>query len=147
MQLRKKILSFLLLTIYLLVVVHHSVSHSHSSDFDGVPVSESSHKHENFKEVHHEHQFHVGIFHLLVHLFESINHADDFADEHLLVVQKSSTKKVVDYNNSVNTYIYGQDVLVFEVDAESLPDPPYHLSLLQKLKLPSTPLRAPPSLV
>jgi hypothetical protein len=146
-QLRKKILSHFLLAIYLLVAVHHSVSHSHSSGLDGVPVSESYHKHENFKDVHHEHQFHIGIFHLLGHLFESINHADDLADDHLLVVQKSSTKKVVDHNNSVNTYIYGQDVLVFEVDAESLPDPPHHLSLLQKLKLPSTPLRAPPSFV
>lgn len=147
MQLRKEILSFLLLTIYLLIVVHHSVSHSHGLVLDGVPVSDSSHKHENFKKVHHEHQFHVGIFHLLGHLFESIHHTDDFADDHLPVVQKSSTKKVVDHNSSVNTYIYGQDVLVFKVDAESLPDPPYDLSLLQKLKLLTSPLRGPPLLV
>ncbi len=146
-QLRKKILSHFLLAIYLLVVLHHSVSHSHASEFFGTPVSETSHKHEDFKDVHHEHQFHIGVFHFLGHLFENINHTDDHADDHLLVIQKSSTKKAVDHNNSVNTYIYRQDELVFEVDAESLPDPPYHLSLLQKLKLPSTPLRAPPSFV
>lgn len=147
MQLKNKILSHFLLAIYLLVVLHHSVSHTHASDFAGTPVPEPLHQHENFKEIHHEHQFHVGILHFLGHLFENINHTDDLADDHLLVVQKSSTKKVVDHNNSVNFYIYGQGVLVFEVDAESLPDPPYHLSLLQKLKLPSTPLRAPPSFV
>ena len=80
-------------------------------------------------------------------MFENINHTHDLADEHLLVVQKSSTKKAVDHNSSISPYINGQYLLVFEVNAESLPDPPYHLSLLQKLKRPNTPLRAPPSLV
>jgi hypothetical protein len=127
--------------------VHQSVSHSHSSEFFGTPVSETFHKHEDFKDVHHKHQFHVGIFHFLGHLFENINHADDHADDHLLVIQKSSSKNVVDHSSPVNSFIHGQQLLVFEVSAESLPDPPYHLSLLQKLKLPSTPLRAPPSLV
>ncbi|MCB9352425.1 MAG: hypothetical protein H6573_33815 [Lewinellaceae bacterium] len=146
MQLKNKILSHFLLAIYLLVVLHHSVSHSHTSEFAGTPVPKPLHQHENFKEVHHEHQFHVGIFHFLGHLFENINHTHDLADEHLLVVQKSSTKKAVDHNSSISPYINGQYLLVFEVNAESLPDPPYHLSLVQKLKRPDTPLRAPPSL-
>ena len=145
MQLRNKILSHFLLVLYLLVVVHQSVSQS--PELDGAPMSETSHEHEDFTDVHHENQFHVGVFHFLGHLFENIINADDFTDDHLLVVQKSSSKKVIDHNSSVNSYIYGQQVLEFEVDAESLPAPPSHLSLLQKLKLPNTPLRAPPSLV
>lgn len=147
MQLKNKILSYFLLAIYLLVVLHHSVTHSHAFEFVGTPVSEASHQHGDFKDVHHAHQFHLGIFHFLGHLFENINHTDDHADDHLLVVQKSSVKKVVDHNSSVNPYIHGQYLLVYEVDAESLPDPPYHLFLLQKLKQPNTPLRAPPSFV
>lgn len=147
MQLKNKILSYFLLAIYLLVVLHQSISHAHVSEYDGTPIPKSSHKHNDYKAVHHEHQFHVGIFHFLGHLFESINHTDDLADDHLLVVQNSATKKIVDHNSSVNYFIHGQQLLVFEVDAESLPDPPYHLSLLQKLKRPNTPLRAPPSFV
>ena len=145
MQLRNKILSHILLVIYLLVVVFQNVSQS--PDLEDAQVPETSHEHENFTDVHHEHKFHVGVFHILGHLFEKIINADDLADDHLLVVQKSSTKKVIDQNSPVNSYIYGENVLVFEVDAESLPAPPSHLSIFQKLKLPNTPLRAPPSLV
>lgn len=147
MQLKNKILSNFLLVIYLLVLLHQSVSHEHAFEFAGTPLPKPLHQHENFEDVHHEHQFHVGIFHFLGHLFENINHTDDLADDHLLVFQKSFPKKVVDHNISVNHFIYGQHLLVFEVDAESLPDPPYFIALLQKLKRPNTPLRAPPSLV
>ena len=147
MHVRNKILSHFLLAIYLLAIVHQSVSHKHDLTTNAIPSSDSSHKHEDFSEVHHEHEFHVGIFHFLGHLLEQINHADDLADEHLINVQKTFTKKVVDRNNSVDVFFDCQQEMAYEVDAESLPDPPYHLSILQKLKLPSTPLRAPPSLV
>ncbi|MFT5386053.1 MAG: hypothetical protein ACI81W_003465 [Saprospiraceae bacterium] len=110
-------------------------------------MSKPLHQHENFKDVHHEHQFHVGIFHFFEHFFENLNYTDDLADDHLLVVQKSSTKKAVDHNRSISPYNNGQHLLVFEVDAESLPDPPYLQSLLQKFNRPNTPLRAPPSFV
>ena len=79
MQLKNKILSYFLLAIYLLVVLHHSVTHSHAFEFVGTPVSEASHQHGDFKDVHHAHQFHLGIFHFLGHLFENINHTDDHA--------------------------------------------------------------------
>ena len=146
-QLRKRILGHFLLASYLLIVLHHSVSHSSVLELADSPFSAPSHKHEDFKEVHHEHDFHVGIFHFLEHFFESINHSNDFSDEHLIIVQKTETKKVIDHNNSINVYFDTNDLIIFSVDAESLPDPPYHLSLLQKLKLPNTPLRAPPALV
>ena len=147
MQLKNKILSHFLLAIYLLVVLHQNVSHSHAFEFTNTPVPEPSHQHNESQTVHHEHHFHVGIFHFIGHLLEKINHSSDQSDEHIILVQKTDTKKVVDYKKSKPLFFEANDELVFEVDAESLPAPPYHLSLLQKLKLPSTPLRAPPALV
>jgi len=149
-QLRKKILSYFILTIYLLIVAHKGVSHSHESEVD--TSNHASHQHEEFEDVHHEHSFHVGIFHLLGHLYENINHSNDHSDnhsdDHLVVLQKSSTKKVVDYNKTNNFFLFGNNTMVFDIDSESLPDPPpFHLFLLQRLKQPSTPLRGPPSFV
>ncbi|MGH1434905.1 MAG: hypothetical protein ACRBG0_10645 [Lewinella sp.] len=147
MQLRKKILSHFLLAIYLLVVLHLSVMHSHNAELSKTPNS-VSHQHENFKEIHHEHGFHVGIFHLLGHLFEGVNHSNDHADEHLVIAQKASSKKNVDLNKTVSFLNSGENKVVVSVDAESLPDPPpYHLFLSHRLKQPNTPLRAPPALV
>jgi hypothetical protein len=145
-QLRIKILSHFLLAIYLLVVLHHSVTHSHDANFSKTSNS-VSHQHEDFKDIHHEHRFHVGIFHLLGHLFENINHSNDHSNDHLVVVQKTSTKKGVDQNKTTNFIAGGNSMVVFSVDAESLPDsPPYHLFLLHWLKQSNTPLRAPPAL-
>lgn len=147
MKLRKKILSHFLLATYLLVVLHHSVSHNHSSEIAESKVPETSHHHEGFKIVHHEHQFHVGVFHFFGHLFEKINHSNDFADEYLMVSQKTHPKKDVRHNKLAIVFFNLSSLVVFSVDAESLPDPPHHLSLLQRFKQPNTPLRAPPSLV
>lgn len=147
MQLRKEILSRCLLAIYLLVVLHHSVMHSHDEKLGNL-LSTVSHQHEDFNEIHHEHRFHVGIFHLLGHLFEGINHSNDFADEHLLVAKKTSNKKVVDHNKPVDLLNSRESKVVFSVDAESLPSPPpYHLFLSHRLTQPNIPLRAPPALV
>ena len=148
MQLRKKILSYFLLSIYLLVVLHHSVNYSHTTELGDTPQSKTSHQHDNFKEVHHEHHFHVGIFHFLEHLFEAVNYSNDLADEHLVVVQKTSNKKVVAHNKISNFYAGETFLFVFSDNAEYLPDlPSYHLFLLHRLKQPNTPLRAPPALV
>jgi hypothetical protein len=130
-----------------MVVLHHCTSHSHTLGYVGSSDSVSSHKHEDFKDVHHQHDFHVGIFHFLGHLFEGIDHSNDIPDEHFIVGQKTITKEVIDHSKPKNPYYFGNKLLVVEVDAESLPDPPYHLSLLPKLKLPGNPLRAPPILV
>lgn len=128
-------------------MLHHSITHTHGKAIDGGPESSSSHKHDDFREVHHDHHFHVGIFHFFGHLFENINHSNELADKYLIIVQKTETKKVVDYNLPIQVYFDPNGNIVIDVDAESLPDPPYHLPLLQKLKLPSTPHRGPPSLV
>ncbi len=147
MRLRNTILTHTLLTIYLLVVVDHSVIHVHGKTLDSFTGSSSTHQHEDFHTVHHDHHFHIGIFHFLGHLFESINHAHDLADKYLVVFQKAGTKKVVVSNPSIVAFFEKNDWILYEVDAESLPAPPYHVSLLQKLKLPGTPLRAPPAFV
>lgn len=121
--------------------------HSHDAAL-GKTLNPVSHQHEDFKEVHHEHGFHVGIFHFLGHLFESVNHSNDYADEHLLVAKKITNKKVVDHNKTVDFFTEGGNRVVFSVDAESLSSPPpYHLYLSHRLKQPNTPLRAPPALV
>ncbi len=147
MELRKKIFSHFLLFIYLLVVIHHCINPTHDSAIDKSTSTNNTHQHNEYQTVHHEHHFHVGIFHFIGHLFEKLNHSSDQSDEHIILVQKTATKKVVDYKKSKPLFFEANDELVFEVDAESLPDPPFHLSLLQKLKLPSTPLRAPPALI
>ena len=148
MELRKKILSHFLLASYLLVLLHQSAWHSHSLAFDKDSLPESFHKHEDFKPVHQEHYFNVGILHFLGHLFENINHSSDLADKHLVVVQKTLTKKVFDYNKAVDFYTNGNNLVVLSVDAESIPDPPpYHLFLFHRLKQLNTPLRAPPAIV
>lgn len=147
MELRKKIFSHFLLFIYLLVVIHYSVNPTNDFAIEESTSTNKTHQHNESQTVHHEHHFHVGIFHFIGHLLEKINHSSDQSDEHIILVQKTDTKKVVDYKKSKPPFFITNDELVFEVDAESLPAPPYHLSLLQKLKLPSTPLRAPPALV
>ena len=129
------------------MVINHSVPQSHPSELDGTPKEKSTHNHEDFQEVHHDHHFHVGIFHFLGHLFENINHSNDHSDKHSIVVQKTAVKKFVENNHAFNAYFNGITFEVIVMDTESLPDPPYFLQFLQKLKLPGTPLRAPPTLV
>lgn len=148
MQLKNKILSYFLLATYLLVVLHQSVSHSHASEFDGTLRPKSSHTHNHFKDVHHEHHFHVGIFHFLGHLFESISHANDNAEDHLAIIQNTSTKKVTDHKSPISKVYNINNLVLIEVGAESLPDPPYYqIPYLQKLTRSTSPLRAPPFFV
>lgn len=146
MQLRKKILSQFLLALYLLVVLHQSTVQARTYGIFDANAIDISHKHEDFKEVHHEHNFHVGIFHFLGHLFENINESNAHTDKHLITSQKNTSEKTTDYIIPGNFYFIEINSLFFEVDAESLPAPPEYLSILQKAKRPNTPLRAPPRL-
>ena len=105
-----------------------------------------SHQHDDYTNKHHEHHFHVGIFHFLGHLFESISHVSDNADEHLVVIQNTSTKKASDSKTSICKYFLESNLVLIKVGAESLPDPPYYqIPYLQKLTRSTSPLRAPPS--
>ena len=94
----------------MLIVAHKGVSHSHKTEVD--TSNHASHQHEEFEDIHHEHTFHIGIIHLLGHLYENINHSNDHSDNHLVLVQKSSTKKVVDYNKTTNFFTGGNNFIV-----------------------------------
>ncbi len=141
---KRRIQSIVLLAIYLLVVWQQNV----------LPLLEIkniltesvvSHHHGNLQDQHHEHQFHVGIFHFLGHLLEKINQTDNPSEEHLYVFQERTTKKAIESRNPDTPFINREKELVCEVDADSLSDPPpYHLFFLRKLTRLNTPLRAPP---
>ncbi len=148
MQLRNKIISHFLLAIYLLVVLHDSVNHSHTNELKDANLSTNTHQHDTYTDIHHEHKFHVGVFHLLGHLFEDLNHLNDLADDHIVDFQKSSTKKIVNQNPTTDFFIGGYNIIVFNEDVENLTNPPpYFLFLLHQLTQPNTSLRAPPALV
>ena len=64
--------SLFLLIVYLLTVTYQVYTQD-----DGLrAVDNSSHQHEEFSAIHHEHHFHVGIFHFLTHLIEAIQVID-----------------------------------------------------------------------
>ena len=138
---KKEILSYFLLATYLFVVAHQSIAHNHTSDAD----SNATHQHNKYSDIHHEHHFHVGIFHFLGHLFENISHVSNTADDYLVIIQNTSTKKVTDHKTPISTFYNLSKLVMLEVDAESLPAPPYYqISYLQKLTRSSLSLRAPP---
>lgn len=144
---KRRIQSIVLLAIYLLVVWHQNVLPPPEVK-KILPESALSHHHGEFKDQHHEHQFHVGIFHFLGHLLEKIKQADNPNEEHLYAFQERTTQKAIEPRTAVNPFIEIERQLVCEVDPYSLSDPPpYHLLFLQKLIRLNTPLRAPPALV
>ena len=147
LDIKRRLFSWLLLTSYLLVVFHQSVPHAHFLEEEILPKAKTSHHHDDFQEVHHEHRFHVGIFHFVGHLFENLNHLDSHADEHVIISHKTSTEKTIVLNNTTYFYCYGNSFISLRVDAESLPDPPYYLTILQKSIPDNTPLRGPPPFV
>ena len=145
MQSKRNISSYLLLYIYLLVVILQIVSTSNTLGLDGTPIPKGSHQHEAFEGIHHKHHFHIGIFHILGHLLEKINHASDLANDYLIFASSDSKKHIVTYKKSFQQYLDWNNLILIEVDAESLPDPPYYcLPYLQQLKHSNTLLRAPP---
>lgn len=116
--------------------------------FNGDTIFKQSHQHQNYTDIHHEHHFHIGIFHFLGHLFENIGHAGDNADDHLVIIQDSSSKKVSDYKFLINKFFKLSKLVLIEIDAESLSDPPYYqIPYFQKLIRSTSPFRAPPLLV
>ena len=146
MQIKTKIKSYFLLVLYLLVVLTQLVQHTHSSDI----LESASHKHESFEDNHHEHQFHIGIFHFFGHLFETFVHQDDLEQNSPVTAQNSqevTVKKITEVALTNSFCYFFNEKVVIAIDAESLTDPPYHHHYLQSLLQISTPLRAPPTLV
>jgi hypothetical protein len=148
-QLKNRILGHFLLAIYLLVVLHRGVVHQHSSDFsDNLPF-DLSHQHSGFGEDHHDHKFHIGIFHFLGHLFDKIDHSNDHADEHIYVANKSLDKKNIENKTkaNINSIGFGLFILEVEIEVDPAPDPPRVIGLQHQYNLSTSPLRGPPSLV
>jgi len=107
----KKIWSSFLLVIYLLVIAHSSAFAGHA--FIKSKAFNLDHSHENHESVHHEHSFHIGIFHFIKHLIESINESNDYAGDHLIHSQNVIPKKttvitpsfwIVTFNNYSGNY-------------------------------------------
>ena len=145
MELRNKIYSYFLLGIYLVVLLYGV---SDNSQPVNVFKSEVSHQHEDFKDAHHDHHFHIGIFHFLGHLLKSINQSDNPTDEHLVIVSKTITKNDINSKWSTDDFYNWYYVALNQQDVQSQSDPPeYSQCLIHRLIQPNSHLRGPPTLV
>lgn len=130
-----------------MVGLNHSSLHAHHSSCDKPTEGKSCHEHLGFEDVHHSNHFHIGVFHFLGHLFESIGHQDDLGCNHVAPAQNIPTKKVIDSNSDITFCFKHNDISTSIVDPISLSDPPFYRSFSQISKRSSTPLRGPPSLL
>lgn len=143
----KKVLSYFLLAVYLMLFGYQSSAQSHFDSTSG-NHDDHTHDHGDHRGQHHEHHFHIGIFHFFGHLFESFNQVDQGTSDHLAVGNDFQFKKSASSDSLNYKFCKAEEILLEEVDAESLADPPIsHLSLLRNIIYSSSPLRAPPSLV
>lgn len=146
MHLGKRILSYFLLVAYLSVAMHQGTCQRHLYESGDMPTCRTTHQHEDYNDIHHEHHFHVGIFHFLGHLFESMPQSTDQSHEHFVAYLKTA-KKSIDLKA---TLPYNVDDIIFsseERETRSLRAPPYYLSLKNQLIFSNAPLRAPPTMV
>ena len=148
MQKKRNISGRFLLATYLLVAFNCNFSHNHLALFD---IScEASHSHDEFETVHHEHGFHIGIFHFLGHILEELRHLDndDFGDEHLVNASDNQFKKPIESNKTSEFSFGGNQIAFIPVDEIFLTSPPEFSPFpIQILIKSDTPLRAPPSFV
>ena len=135
-----------MLVIYLLVIAHSSAFAGHAFNRD--KAFDLDHSHENYKTVHHEHGFHIGIFHFIKHLIESINDSNDYAGDHLIHSQTVVPKKPTVINTpfwitTCNNYNfdYNQDLM-----KRVIPSPDIFVLEKQGIKK-DTPPRGPPAIV
>lgn len=144
MNLGRKILSYLLLASYSLVVLHTSIVHAHGLSQDSIPLDIVTHDHGEFEHFHHEHNFHIGLFHFLGHLLDTVDHTDDHSDEHLCSVQNVPVKST--FETSLQNHIGRIEArdLLDQQDGFYFTSPPYHLLLLQELIFSKASMRAPP---
>lgn len=144
----REIRAYFLLSIYLIVVAHLCISHTHVQGIDEDPIHSHEHVHHDSEEGHHEHLFHIGVFHLLGHLFECFSHIDDSADDHLMITASPSGKKWSEDEGWITMFFAGESVYHNEIDAESLTSPPESCrGHMPDPSLTSRPLRAPPKFI
>ncbi len=138
---KNKVRSISVLIIYLIAGLYQSIAFGNASSSD----IGHSHTHDDYSELHHEHHFHLGIFHFLKHVFENIEKISEDTDDHLTTILKHSPKKDVDSNNNSFTHLSCNGLEVSEVDPLSIMDPPcHHLFKLQQYIRSTSLLRGPP---
>ena len=145
MQLRNKIYSYFLLGVYLIVLISGL---SGNSQLDITAKSEVSHQHEDFNDAHHDHHFHIGIFHVLGHLFDSIKQSDSSTDQHLVFNTKTIAKDDIKSKHSTDSFNNWYNASVHQLNLQSQSDPPGSSQFLfHRFKQPNFHLRGPPTLV
>ena len=138
-QPKYKILSVPLLVIYLLVFLQSITS--------PLPPESLYHHHQDYESVHHEHTFHIGIFHFLGHLLEKITQQDDLTDDYLqpeLILPKKQSEddfQIADFD----LFIYKTTLAESDVNIHGPPDFPIYFFRLKNAHFTANPLRAPPA--
>lgn len=141
---KKKTRAWLLLSTYLMVIL---ASGSSSYLFNNSQKPKHFHAHESFEHVHHDHTFHIGVFHFLGHVVEIILSLEKTNDSHVAVSSSPvhEEKFVPDmFSDALNSGIGPFCFQAFGVLANPPPDDwliPYNL------QCPFSPLRGPPSAV
>ncbi len=127
-----------MLATYLLVVLHHTASVLHDAGH-----CTYAHAHHGFEEHHHDHQFHIGVFHFLGHLLENISHYDYLETTYLLFSQETVDHQRIGDSSNINSYIAEQNIDVYLISC-SAPNSAFAPFLLYQSKKLNNPLRAPP---
>ena len=139
-------LGYFLLMVYLIVVWVQSVNPLHNFELSSRSASDS-HQHVQNGDTHHDHLFHIGIFHFLGHLSDIIKQTDQQADDHVIMGAEYANSTVMEHASVDHAHILLNITPVSPVDSESLTDPPEELSVLNSSLRINTPLRAPPAQV
>lgn len=132
-------MSVSLLTIYLLAGLQSVAS--------PLPPETLHHHHKDFEAVHHEHAFHIGIFHFLGHLLEKISQQGDLTDDYL---QPAILLPSYNADDDEDAPFFGSFAIPVnqentDVNINDPPDFLPYLLLSQKANFSDHPLRAPPS--
>ncbi len=136
-----------LLMIYMFVVIHQVFAQSHLNDITVQSKEHFHHHHGGFTDVHHEHQFHIGIFHFLGHLLEKVSHIDADVDAHQIM---SFEVLSIDRGDFVISFVPSRSIFIVEtnhLEAHEGIDPPDDRIRISERFFSATPLRAPPSAV
>jgi len=136
---RKKILSRFLLAIYLLVILHHSASLLHDAGHCSY-----ADVHDGFEEHHHDHRFHIGVFHFLGHLLENISHYDYLESRYLSLSQEPLGYQKMANFSSTNFCVREQDMGLNFILYNSICNNGFTNFLIHKSNKLDNPLRAPP---
>ncbi len=136
--------AWLLLVTYLMVVLFSNSSSQLFPDTD-IQTPKHSHTHESYEGVHHEHTFHVGIFHYLGHIYETIISSDFDSDDHVAIVNKLA-KNEKNYSVDIDYYTSSWINVLVQSSVHFLANPPpVDWSIPTNFHCPHLPLRAPPT--